>query len=488
MFRNFLLVFCAFLGVNYLSSCQNEEFLTSSGAKLSFSVDTLSFDTVFTSIGSTTKILMVYNKNDKPVKISRIALYNRNLDSPFTLNIDGLKSNSASNIEIGAKDSLYIFVQVLVDPNNSSNQIVELDSIDFELNGNKQNVKLEAIGQNVHLINNESVKTQTWTNDKPYLIYPNLRVDSGQTLTINPGVQIYLHRNASIEVLGSLNVRGTLEKPVVFQGDRLEDFYRDIPGQWGAIALVYPSKENVIDHAIIKNASAAFQIGNCYDTENPSLTITNSTIINNSFCAFYSFGGSIKGSNLVVANAGYYLLGAFVGGSYEFDHCTFYNEGVYFSTRTTPSVYLQDYFTANIQDENGNVGTYTFTGTFSKANFSNCIVYGTRDAEFASLSLKNSDLNYLFDNCILRMPYNYSFTNTTHYKNVKSVNPLLVFEKQSADKENIDIDKWSFALDTLSPAKDAGDLNIATRVPFDYWGFSRLSDGKPDLGAFERRE
>jgi len=51
-----------------------------------------------------------------------------------------------------------------------------------------------------------------------------------------------------------------------------------------------------------------------------------------------------------------------------------------------------------------------------------------------------------------------------------------------------DIAKWNFELDSLSPAKDIGDITIATNFPVDLKGVNRLADGKPDLGAFERVE
>ena len=58
-----------------------------------------------------------------------------------------------------------------------------------------------------------------------------------QLLTIEPGVRIHLHRDALLYVEGTLQVNGTLDEPVLFAGDRLEEFYEDKPGQWGLIYL-----------------------------------------------------------------------------------------------------------------------------------------------------------------------------------------------------------------------------------------------------------
>ena len=77
----------------------------------------------------------------------------------------------------------------------------------------------------------------SWTNDKPYLIIDYLYVDSLASLTIEPGVTVYMHYNALLYVDGTLEVMGSLEEPVTFQGDRLEEFYKDKPGQWRFIYL-----------------------------------------------------------------------------------------------------------------------------------------------------------------------------------------------------------------------------------------------------------
>ena len=115
MNRNHLLIFfIVFLVITF--SCRKEEFITDSGTKLSFSVDTVMFDTVFTTIGSTTKRFKIYNKYNKTISVSSIYLANGN-SSNFRLNIDGQQSNSVSDVEVLANDSLYIFVEVTVDPN-----------------------------------------------------------------------------------------------------------------------------------------------------------------------------------------------------------------------------------------------------------------------------------------------------------------------------------------------------------------------------------
>jgi len=180
--------------------CERLDWLQDSNAKLGFSVDTIYFDTIFTTVGSTTKQLRVYNRYDQSVKISSIALAGGSR-SVFRLNIDGVPGNYATEVEIPADDSLYIFVEVTLDPNNVDSLLAIHDSIIFITNGNLQDVDLVAWGQDVHLINGEIIETATWINDKPYLVINSMLVDTNQVLTIEEGARIHFHRNSRLYVL-----------------------------------------------------------------------------------------------------------------------------------------------------------------------------------------------------------------------------------------------------------------------------------------------
>jgi hypothetical protein len=134
---------------SFFISCKKDKVITSSGAKLSFSQDSVLFDTVFTSIGSTTKLFRVHNRNNGKVNISSIRLARGNA-SFYRLNVDGVAGKSFSNIEIAANDSMYIFVEVTIDPNNQLNPFIYRDSILFDLNGSEQHFDLIAFGQNAY--------------------------------------------------------------------------------------------------------------------------------------------------------------------------------------------------------------------------------------------------------------------------------------------------------------------------------------------------
>ena len=258
MIRNLFVTIATFLVLFGVSCREDQSFITEPNASIELSTDTITFDTIFTSIGSTTKQLKIYNPHKQSVRISKIYLGNGD-NSFFRLNIDGEVSNSATDVEIPPKDSLYIFVEVTIDPFGVNNPLVVNDSIVFITNGNMQDVNLMAYGQDVHLINGEIIESQTWTADKPYLVYNSMALDSSFTLTIEEGVKIYFHEGSQMIILGTLLVNGTKDNPVIFRGDRLDEVLPDlpydrIPGQWGGIVIYPYSTGNKLNYCHIRNA------------------------------------------------------------------------------------------------------------------------------------------------------------------------------------------------------------------------------------------
>jgi subtilisin family serine protease len=70
--------------------------------------------------------------------------------------------------------------------------------------------------------------TQTWTNDKTYLITNNISVPTGNTLTIEPGTVVKFNGNFNLSIRGTLIADGTEDLPITFK--------HNIPGStWGYI-------------------------------------------------------------------------------------------------------------------------------------------------------------------------------------------------------------------------------------------------------------
>ncbi len=450
-----------------------------------FSTDTVTFDTVFTTIGSATMSFKVYNPGNRPLLISSIELAGGEA-SYFRLNIDGEPLPRVKNVEIPPDDSLFIFIAVTIDPTNVNNPVVIKDSIMFNTNGVLQDVKLIAYGQDVHLINSFVIGTQTWTNDKPYLIYNNVAIDSGQTLTIEEGTQVFFHRNSSMIIWGRLLVNGTWENPVVFQNDRLEEFYDIIAGQWGTLFIDPISRGNKINHAIIKNAIAGIQIGLPADYQVPELELSNSLIMNVSFAGIYAFGAELTCYNTVIANCAGPATALLRGGRYSFLHCTVSNSGVLGASRSSPSILLTNTFNNPEYNESSHAYEYVRrSGDLEEAEFVNSIIYGSFAHEIQLVNNNANQFNFRFDHCLLKAVEDSVNDGSTANYNALILNKDPFFRNDS-DRYHLD-----FSLDTLSPAKDTGDPQLLITYPYlelDMTGNFRNLDGKPDLGAFERKE
>ncbi len=450
-----------------ITSCKKDKIFTDSSAKLNFSTDTVQFDTVFTTIGSATLNFKVYNPYDQPIKISSIRLAKGNA-SFFRLNINGISTRLLTNIELDAKDSIYIFVEVHVDPLNSNNPLVVQDSIVFETNGNFQDVKLVAFGQDVNLINGEIIHNNTtWTNTKPFLVYNSMLVDTLITLNIQSGTKIYFHKDSRLYVKGTIKASGSKEEPIIFRNDRLEHWYDDVPGQWAGIYFISGSKDNVLNYCEIKNAIIGVQADTTMNT-NPTVIVSNTKILNMNAVGIFGQGAYIQAWNNVITNCGQFALYLSIGGKYQFYHCTIYNTWQY-ANRQTPSVLLNNYY----QDVNG---VYQVR-PLNEATFTNCIIYGNLENEVAFDAIYAGTFNYKFKNTLLKIADTTNTSNNIHWENV--------YKNHTPGLKNPDND--DFSLDTLAFVKDKGYF-ASWPYEKDILEISRYSFGMPDLGAYERQD
>jgi len=476
--KKIIYILVSLLSIALLFSCEDEKYVSSSDVKLEFSTDTVMFDTIFTTIGSTTQHLKVYNPYDQKLLISSIRLA-KGEQSNFRLNVNGTQANQVFNVEIPPKDSIYIFVEVTVDPNGNSLPMVVKDSIEFSTNQSLQDVNLIAWGQDFHLIKEARLSTQTWTADKPYLVYNYAYVDSGAVLSIEPGAKIYFHARSGLYVKGKLDAEGTYDEPIVFQGDRLEDVYKDVPDQWSGVVLFSGSHDNVLDHVEIKNANIGLQVGNIEDEGYASVDLSNAKIYNHAYAGIFALKSKIKAYNCLIANCGWYGAALLVGGDYDFYQTTIANYwGGYTSTsRSTSSLVISNLLI--IDKESG--GSTSYVGDLQHANFTNSIITGNIGSG-NELELGNSDkaaFNFKFDHCLMQLSDTFNISDTDHYSEIiKGVDPK--FEDP--------YDGLDFELDTLSPAKDVGLKSVGEMFPFDILNQSRTSDAGPDLGAYERIE
>lgn len=114
-----LLLILMFAG---LGSCGKVSYTDNPNLRLSFSADTVLFDTVFTTIGSITLPLKVYNEGNDAVRIDEISLVG-GTESDFRINVDGEVGPIVSDWPLMAEDSLWIFIEVTVDPTDASTPV-----------------------------------------------------------------------------------------------------------------------------------------------------------------------------------------------------------------------------------------------------------------------------------------------------------------------------------------------------------------------------
>ena len=450
---------------------------------LSFSADTVIFDTVFTTIGSTTKRLMLYNNHSNVLVIDEISLAGGE-NSPYRINVDGEATIKITDLEIPGGDSLYVFVRVTVDPVNQDNPLVITDSLMFYTNDNEQKVKLVSWGQDANYIvadtyieglpkfkiiahENEHVH---WTNNKPYVVYGYAVVDSAASLEIDPGTQIYFHSGGGLWIYtgGSIQVNGTMEEPVGFQGDRLEAKYDNLPGQWDRIIINEGPTDNIFNYAIIKNAFIGIQAEPLHAYTGNTLVINNTKILNMNGMALFTKAYRVRGTNSVFGNCGSYAAALTLGGDYDFRHCTFATFYGY-NSRSTPALFINNY-TLDADDN-------PIAVDLVNAYFGNCIVYGNMDDEVGLDAVDAGMFEYSFDHCLIKTERNLD-TETRFMDCLANENPWFADSTQN------------FYPDTLiSSAINLGAMEVINSSLFsisnDIEGISRISDEAPDAGAYE---
>ncbi len=463
-------------------SCIDERISHDPSLRLSFSSDTVLFDTVFTTIGSSTQRMKVYNPNNKNLEISLIGLA-KGENSPYRINVNGEQSatNRFTGVELRARDSLFIFVEVTIDPLASDAALLVKDSIIFLTNNHQQDVKLIAFGQDMEVLRNYHITADTTLNaNKPYLIYGDLVVDSAKTLTLEAGCELYFHDKASLLVYGNLIADGTLEAPVLMRGDRRDMLYYNprVPyayrsNQWGGVLLFNKEGSHRLNHVVMNSGLVGIYFSNEDRNYRPKLEINNSRIHN-----FLKYGLVVQNGDVVVNNSEISNTGSYSvylnGGNHRFVHCTIANYFNSSNLRVQPSG-KEGNAAVMIMELNRIIPMQTF--------FGNCVIAGSSSNEFEILSRFDSSYKGLFSNSYIRKEKpeadNLMFKEVVWYNYADS----LLFRNTFLDSAKMTY--YNFVPDSLSPFRDMADVELAKDFPFDLHGNSRLADGKPDAGAYE---
>jgi hypothetical protein len=460
-----------------VNSCRkSEQFLQGSGT-LNFSKDTVYFDTVFTKLPgsayprSINKQFMIRNPYKESVRVNIRLVEGSN--SSFRLNVDGRPGKFIPNVEILPKDSAWVFVEATLEPNNQLNPALVRDQIEFETNGNKQYVALAAYGWDAYYLKDTvfSNNASLVLFDKPYVIVNTVFVDKNATLTIGKNTHFYCTPNSTINtqpgqlvnvsalnVFGTLKITGTKDEPVIFEGDRLDNSYKDKDGQWRGIHFWRGSTNNEINHALIKNASIGLWVDSLPESGTFNLVLKNSIIKNMSAYGVLGLTAKLSLENVVIANCGINTFLGYYGGDYSINHCSFYTSS---NGRREPHVL----FNNALRDEN-NVVIRNYDIRF---DINNSIIWGPSGIE--------TELGFDFPTL---PPQNQTLLNYSIYKSKNDYGGASNKRNTDPKFENPNLSDLRIKVD--SPAKDAG--NPLNSLPTDINDKSR-DVSAPDMGAFE---
>ena len=451
------LVILFIISILSLASCREDFNFEPSNGGLEFSKDTIYFDTIFTGISSSTYTLKVYNNSNKDISISQIK-FAKGLESKYRMTVDGMIGNNNrifENVEMLAKDSMYIFIETTVDIAEANpSDFLYTDQILFNGGTIEQKVELVTLIQDAYFLypqrfddgttetlpigedevfgffldENDPVNGNefVWNNSKPYVIYGYAAVPSNKTLTVEAGARIHFHadsglivgQNGSIKVNGlpSTNPDNFYENSVIFEGDRLEPLYENVPGQWGTIWLTQGSKNNSFSNCLIKNGTFGLFVTGNTNLSNPvaDVSLENVELYNHSNFGILARTGYISGQNVVINNVGQASLACTYGGKYNFNHSTFNNN---WQSSKQVSVLLNNYIEGAIPE----------IQPMEEVTFTNCIIYGSNQIQFIIDKKDDPIFNYKLDHCLIR------FNNVN---NVFTNNPLYQFTTDTEHYEN----------------------------------------------------
>ena len=500
LFAPIISAFIMLFALSAVSCSDDDESFTDSPSRhIYFSEDTISFDTIFTNIGSATKELTIYNPNNKGVRLSSVRLAS-NGSSGFRVNLDGQFNTQFTDVEIFHEDSIFCFIEVTVDPHDSDSPILITDSLLFTLpNGVTRRVLLQAYGQDIITMRDVTIKSDTTLSPtRPIVIYDSLVVDTGATLTIAEGTTLCFHKGAGMKVSGTLICNGSLEHPIIMRGDRTDKLFPYLPydrldGQWEGIQLYPESHNNVFNYCDIHSGNYGIiainekdknKLDDYDEDEQPKYTMTNCIVHNVVSDAIFLQRTKADFYNSQISNAGGNCV-TVVGGTTRFYHCTlaqFYpwnaehGAALYFTNTTDDVVY-----------------------PLHLIEFTNSIITGYAADELFGNKLADSDatFNYRFVNSLI---------NTVITDEEAASFPNCYFEPKPKDMEDMkeeerpvnratqfrlidtDIYLYDFRLDTLSTARQLGDGTLIPDIcRHDLRGIPRPTS-KPDAGCYQFEE
>ncbi len=464
--RTLFFFFISLTVASLWSGCISDDFTDSPSDLLTFSTDTLRFDTVFTDLGTPTARLKVFNKASKSINISSIRM--RNDDGIFSMNVDGQSGHAFENVEIRANDSIFVFVECKIDENNDTRPFRVEGMMDFVTNGVTQTVTLEAYGQNVRRLRGVTLDSDAeFTDEMPYVVFDTLRVAEGATLTLKPGTRLLFHDKAMLQVDGRLLALGEEGWTVALRGDRLDNVlpdtgYEILAGQWQGVRFGANSFGNRMEYVEMQSTAEGVVVDSCSVTDRNKLTLVNSWLHNSQGNVLRSEYAWVDAYGCCFSDAGEAVVWL-KGGVHNFVQCTLAN--YYLFAISPESILTLSHISSEESSGNSN--------PLMKADFSNCIIYGIT-SPLAPGDLDETDV--YMRNVLLGV----DGSDDDHFIScIWGENP----EFETVRDEYI----FNYRLKEDSPAIGAGNPAYVTpECLYDMDGVNRLEWGNPALGAYAR--
>ena len=466
-----------------------ESFSNDPNLRLSFSKDTIVFDTLVSTIPSSTKTLFVFNNNDDGMRISSIQLEG-GTESRFRVNADGryLAGGAWNDFQILKHDSLVVRIEMTPPEVGSNEPLYFMDKLHFLLeNGVTQTVVLTGGSIDAYIQKGGLIieSDQTLLSDKPYVIYDSLVVKPEATLTLAEGTTLMFHDNAALHVYGKLIVQGSIEKPVVLRGDRMDHMfdylrYDNTPSRWEGVIIHRGSYGNELFQCDIHSSCYGII---CEDTEQevPDETQPSVTL---DCCILHNIGGDgLQLNNCVsyvtntqISNT----LGHTVninGGSHIFVYCTlaqFYP----FSANRGNALHL-------VSTADGSA-----YGLLRKAYFVNCVITGYSSDEIMGENITVGDhtCDYLFHHCFLNTPAvedEEHFVGNIFDQDKKEGEGDKLVRQDNFTRFDTSNYIYDFTPKPESQIRSLADPDIEGLPTFDRLGVNRLADEGPDAGCYE---
>lgn len=465
------------LGMTILSSCDDgDSFTTSPNNMLSFSSDTIRFDTVFSTVPSSTRSFWVYNKSGDGLRCSSVRLEGGN-QSGYRVNVDGAylspqEGYRVNDIEVRNKDSIRVYVELTSAVTNKYVPVELNDNLVFSLeSGRQQKVALNAWSWDARQLRDCTIeKDSTLSGATPIVVYGTMNVDEGATLTIAPGTTLYFHDGAGIDVKGRLICNGKADSNITLRGDRLDRMFDYLPydrvsGQWKGIHIAENSYDNEISFTDIHGSFDGI-VADSSDVTKSTLILANSTVHNCQGYGVRLVNSKATISDSQLSNSLYNCLSV-EGGDVNVLNTTLAQFYPFDSSRGSAlSISANEHPLVSFDCKNS-------------------LVTGYSDKEMVDIKPSEGSDNafeYSFSNCIIRIPEP-DEDKKTHFADViyEDVKDTLQYGRKHFVKVDGDLQLYDFRLRRESAAVDAA--NPATATPFDRCGNRR--DDKPDIGAFE---